>query len=146
MDNELTTKICSSITDTVSKIDVELKKIDNKGIFFAPELYIAFECGKRIISNRQNIWGQKNYIWKRETKIENYGIADLFFSTDNGGKGLIVEFKILQTINAYISDIEKLKKMNYPAAEQRGISALSKRGLIESPCGVLCTPFQHLVP
>lgn len=112
MANELTTKICSSIADTVSRIDEELKTIDNKGIFFAPELHIAFECGKTITSSGQNIWGQKNYKWRRETKFENYGLADLFFSTDNGDKGVIIEFKILQTIDAYISDIEKLKKLD----------------------------------
>ena len=112
MANELTTKICSSIADTVSRIDEELKTIDNKGIFFAPELHIAFECGKTITTSGQNIWGQRPYKWNRETKFENYGLADLFFHSDNGDKGLIIEFKILQTIEAYISDIEKLKKLD----------------------------------
>jgi hypothetical protein len=112
MTNELTTKICSSISDTVFRIDEELRTIDNKGIFFAPELHIAFECGKTITSNGQKIWGQEKYKWKRETKFENYGLADLFFSTDNGDKGFIIEFKILQTIDAYIRDIEKLKRLD----------------------------------
>jgi len=112
MANELTTKICSSITDTVSRIDYELRTIDNKGIFFAPELHIAFECGKAITASGQNIWGQRPYKWRRETKFENYGLADLFFASDKGDKGLVIEFKILQTIDTYISDIDKLKKLD----------------------------------
>lgn len=112
MTNELTTKICSSIADTVSRIDKELKTIDNKGIFFAPELHIAFECGKDITTNGQNIWGQQSYKWKREIKFESYGLADLFFTSDNGDKGIVIEFKVLQTIDAYINDIEKLKKLD----------------------------------
>ncbi len=112
MADELTTKICSSITDTVSRIDNELKTTDNKGIFFAPELHIAFECGKAITISGQSIWGQRPYKWKRETKFENYGLADLVFVCDNGDKGLVIEFKILQTIDAYMSDIDKLKRLD----------------------------------
>jgi hypothetical protein len=81
-----------------------------KGIFFAPELHLAFECGKSITAERQNIWGQEKFEWKREVKFDNYGLADLYFKGEN--KGIVIEFKILQTIDTYIGDIEKLKKLD----------------------------------
>lgn len=104
--------ICNTISSTVSRIDSELKGIDKKGIFFAPELHIAFECGKAITVNGPNIWGEKPYKWKRETKFENYGLVDLCFEGDTKvDKTIIIEFKVLQTLDAYINDIEKLKKL-----------------------------------
>ena len=79
--------LCNTISYTVCRIDSELKEIDKKGIFFAPELHIAFECGKAITVNGPNIWGEKQYNWKRETKFEKYGLADLCFEGDTVNSG-----------------------------------------------------------
>ena len=43
--------LCNTITLTIAKIDRELKGVEDKGIFFAPELHIAFECGRSIAVN-----------------------------------------------------------------------------------------------
>lgn len=80
-----------------------------KEFSLAPELHIAFECEKEIMTNRQEIWGQKSFDWIRERKFKNYGYADLVFESDS--TKYIIEFKVLQTIDAYIKDIEKLKKL-----------------------------------
>jgi hypothetical protein len=100
------------IKDTVDNIDRELKEIADKGIFFAPELHIAFECGQKIFNDRDKIWRDCQYDWKRETKYENYGLADLVFEPrDKANKEYVIEFKVLQTLDQYLRDIEKLKKL-----------------------------------
>lgn len=44
------------IKNSILNIDTELKTVNNKGVFFAPELYIAFSIGRDIYTSRLNIF------------------------------------------------------------------------------------------
>jgi len=106
MNNEL---LYQTIFETLEKEDTELTKLTDQGIFFAPELYVAFILGKEIKKNDTEIFGTSTE-WIRETSFNNSGPSDFAFKTDN--KTYIFELKLRDTDKAYFNDIEKLKKLD----------------------------------
>lgn len=98
-----------TILDRLKQEDEELTSLTNCGIFYAPELYIAFIIGKEIKKNETAIFGQQTK-WIRETDFGNGGPTDFAFETDN--RTYIFELKLRDTIDAYSADIDKLKKLN----------------------------------
>ena len=103
--------IIEQILESILEIDKELKSINNKGIYFAPELFIAFHVGKSIYKKREQIFSTKDIEWERETRIPGYGIFDIAFKTGNTRK-VVIEIKLISTGNSYKRDIEKLKSLD----------------------------------
>ena len=102
-----------SIKDTVLNIDADLKLTNNMGIYFAPELYIAFCIGKDIIKNQKPIFNATNAEWLRETNLGNGGLTDIIFRVNDMYS--IIELKIRDTVHSYKADIEKLKRLKLNA-------------------------------
>lgn len=104
-------KLFYSILETTLKIENDLKSINFTGIFFAPELYLAFEVGKDLYKKRIHIFGDNNIKWVRERNLGNGGPSDLILESE---KNIYVfEFKIADTWNSYEKDIIKLKDLKY---------------------------------
>lgn len=99
----------STIKTTIKTIESELKISNNKGIFFAPELYIAFCLGFELFKERQEIFGTRNVEWIREANLGSGGPSDIYFKSDE--TNLVIELKLRDTGGAYQSDIEKLKRL-----------------------------------
>jgi hypothetical protein len=97
------------IFESLKKEDLELSNLTTQGIFYAPELYIAFVLGKKIKENEEDIFGEK-IEWLRETDFKNGGISDFAFKTSD--KSIVFELKLRDTKHAYRRDIEKLKKLD----------------------------------
>lgn len=97
-----------TILSSIKKEDSDLASLTGRGIFYSPELYIAFIIGKEIKRNENSIFGQ--YVeWIRETDFGNGGPTDFAFKTEE--KTYAFELKIRDTHHSYSSDIEKLKKL-----------------------------------
>lgn len=77
-----------------------------KGIFQMPELAFAYECGKAIKKEHPTI-SHDTYNWVRELKLENMGIADLVFTSQNDPY-YVLEFKMDDKLGSYKRDIKKL--------------------------------------
>ena len=103
----------NSIKETVLKIDIELKQINNTGVYFAPELYITFCIGKDILQNQQSVFNTTNVEWLREINLGNGGPTDIIFKI--GDKYTIIELKIGDNIHSYKRDVEKLKRLSINA-------------------------------
>jgi hypothetical protein len=99
--------ILSTIINVVDQEEATLRLAD-KGIFFIPELALAYIVGKEIYFNRKSVLLDENYKWIREQKL-GPGIVDLMF--DNGNDKIVIEFKILNKEGEFERDIIKLKKM-----------------------------------
>lgn len=82
----------------------------NLGLFHMPELAFAYQCGKEIMLNANEIFGENIPRWGREVKIDTGGPTDLVF-TFNDGRKIAIEFKMRDTEDAYISDIDKLSNI-----------------------------------
>ncbi len=104
-----------SIKSTVLTIDTELNTANDTGVFFAPELYIAFCIGRDIYKNRLNIFGTQDIKWLRETNLGNGGLSDISFKTADNH--VVIELKLRDTRYAYQADIEKLKML--PATDEK---------------------------
>lgn len=76
-----------------------------------PELAFAYACGKEIMSDALNVFGGKKPIWMREVDLGNGGPTDLVIKLENS-KDIAIEFKLRDTADAYISDLEKLNKLD----------------------------------
>lgn len=98
-----------SIVDSIAKIEEELNQLD-KGIFFAPELYIAFKIGINIYQNKEKIFNTSNVKWHRETAFLKGSITDLAFEV--GDKLIFFELKIRSTSLKYIADLQKLQSID----------------------------------
>ena len=105
MDNEL---LYQTIFNRLLQEDKELSILTGKGIFYAPELYIAIIIGKEIKKNDKEIFGEESK-WIRETDLGNGGPSDFVFMTKNNT--YVFELKLRDTIHAYSSDVVKLKKL-----------------------------------
>jgi len=81
----------------------------NKGIFFMPELAFTYEVGKAIILNQEKIFGNKDWEFNREIKINSNGPTDLIITNKKTEEKVLFEFKIRRTIDDYLRDIKKLK-------------------------------------
>jgi len=105
------------ISENVQKLNCELEIVNETGIFFAPELFIAFLLGKEITKNQELIFNNNNIIWDREIDLGNGGPSDivLYQLINNERKlGAVFEFKLRDTIDAYKADIEKLLRLERP--------------------------------
>jgi hypothetical protein len=106
----MNTKILyNTISHRIEKEDLELTNLNGEGIFFAPELYIAFTIGKAIKSNEVSVFGERTE-WHREIDFGNGGPTDFAFRTSE--KIYAFELKIRDTYHSYYSDIEKLNKLD----------------------------------
>ncbi len=101
--------LLQTITKVINHVENELREL-NKGIFFAPELYLAFEVGKALYAERMNVFGKERIEWLRETNLGNGGPSDLIFKI--GEEYIVFEFKISSTSYSYEKDIEKLKMLS----------------------------------
>ncbi|MCM5661954.1 hypothetical protein [Galbibacter mesophilus] len=97
------------IFQTLKKEDCELEELTNKGIFYSPELYIAFLLGKAIKQNEKIIFNKKS-CWLRETDFNKIGPTDFAFKIDETIYAF--ELKLRSTIHSYKKDIEKLKRLD----------------------------------
>jgi hypothetical protein len=104
-------KIAEIIEGVARKEDSDLKNISNQGIFYMPELAFVYACGKAIMENREHVFGDLKPEWKRETELGNGGPTDLLFECQDG-KCIAIEFKLRDTGEAYVRDIEKLLRLN----------------------------------
>lgn len=86
--------------------DRELTDLTGQGIFYAPELYIAFVLGKEIKKKEQLIFGQEDMRWIRETDIGAESPTDFAFVKE--GKQFAFEMKLRSTYHAYGRDVDKL--------------------------------------
>ena len=81
------------------------------GIFHMPELAFAYECGKQIMQNANEIFEENIPEWCRESVLDkNAGPTDLVFAFDDGQK-IAIEFKMRDTGDAYTRDLEKLSNI-----------------------------------
>ena len=98
------------IFDCLKQEDEELSPITSQGIFFAPELYVAFIIGKNIKRRELDVFDNRA-TWYRETDLKNGGPSDFAFNIE-GQSTYVFELKMRQTIQAYNADINKLKNLN----------------------------------
>lgn len=93
----------------VIAIENELKLLD-KGVFFAPELYVGFRIAKSIYLHRQRIFNSANVKWNREVKLGKDGPSDIVF--EFGDKNcLVIELKLRDTFDKYHADILKQERL-----------------------------------
>ncbi len=97
------------IFQTLAEEDAELKVLTGKGIFYSPELYIAFLLGKSIKKYEQVIFNRQS-TWIRETDFNKNGPTDFAFKVD--GTMYLFELKLRSTIHSYKADIEKLNRLD----------------------------------
>lgn len=105
MDSEL----YKTIELTIKEIETNLKDSNGTGIYFSPELYVAFCLGKDIAKNRQLIFGNTNIEWQREIDLGNGGPTDIIFKSNE--HYTVIELKLRGTYESYKADIEKLKRL-----------------------------------
>jgi len=103
-------KLFEIIRTTVNGIESELKRSDNTGIYFSPELHVAFCIGRDVSKNRKQIFGENEVQWLRETNIGNGGPSDILFK--DGDRYIVIELKLRGTYDSYKADIEKLKRLD----------------------------------
>lgn len=114
--NQIDIKISMDEILAYQKIFEYLKSEDDNlrdlksGIFFAPEIYIAFQIGKLSKINEQELFGQK-INWHREYDLKNGGPSDIIFQKGNQDM-IVFELKICNTYHSYIKDLEKLKRID----------------------------------
>jgi hypothetical protein len=104
-----TAKIFETIKTTVKTICDDLKDTNGTGIYFSPELYVAFCIGKEIARKKQTIFGAENVEWLREINLGNGGPSDIAFKTAD--TYTVIELKLRDNVHSYKADIEKLKKL-----------------------------------
>ncbi len=103
-------KLFKTIMIEVISIEEELEALD-KGIFFAPELYIGFRISKAIYKNKDAIFGKnKNVVWQREQKVGSDGPSDIVFEYADENY-LVIELKLRNTYESYEKDIQKLMRL-----------------------------------
>lgn len=108
--------IINKIVEVAKNENQELMQIANNdlnselGIFHMPELAFAYECGKQIMKKPNNIFEENIPQWCREFDLGNGGPSDLVFNFANGYK-IVIEFKMRDTADAYLSDLTKLSKL-----------------------------------
>lgn len=107
-----TEELFKTIVMTIEGIEADLKKANATGIYFSPELYVAFCIGKEISRNSQSIFGTNNATWLREVDLGNGGPSDIVFKTND--HLTVLELKLRGTFDAYKADLEKLKRLKMP--------------------------------
>jgi hypothetical protein len=106
------TNLFDSIKKAVTDIEFDLLQVNGTGVFFAPELYIAFRIGREIFLERDFIFSadKSSIYWKRETSLEGAGPTDILF--EHGNEKTIIELKVGDSVNSYYKDIDKLRNAN----------------------------------
>lgn len=110
-------KIFSKISEVVQKENELLQSLNNKrGIFYVPELALAYLIGRKIFQEREHIFESENDLkWVPEKSYHpNEGPTDLSFEV-NQMPILHIEFKIRNTVDSYIKDIQKLQRLSTSA-------------------------------
>lgn len=97
------------IQTTIEQIDEDLKISNGTGIYFSPELYVAFCLGREISKNRKEIFRQDKVEWLREIDLGNGGPSDIVFKSEE--HLTVFELKLRGTYDSYKADIEKLKRL-----------------------------------
>jgi hypothetical protein len=109
--------ITKKIVEVAKNENKELMQISNNdlnselGVFHMPELAFAYECGKQIMQNANNIFGENIPQWCRELNLGNGGPSDLVFIFNDGYK-IVIEFKMINDKYAYRKDLEKLSELD----------------------------------
>jgi hypothetical protein len=109
-ENNNDTILFSIIKKTIDDINKDLCETNDTGIYFAPELYVAFRLGQEIMRSRFKVFGTENVEWLREINLGNGGPSDIVFNTHDG-MYIVIELKLRNNYDAYKADIEKLKKL-----------------------------------
>ncbi|KAB7530795.1 hypothetical protein F8C76_04665 [Flagellimonas olearia] len=99
----------NTIHKIIEKEDSDLASLTGKGIFYAPELYLAFIVGKEIKREEASIFGHSTE-WIRETNFGNGGPTDFAFKA--GKRTYAFELKVRDNYHSYASDIEKLNQLD----------------------------------
>ncbi len=107
----LVNEIAKIITKVAKAEDSLLLRVANEGIFHMPELAFAYECGKQIMVNSEQVFGSNTAVWAREKNLGNGGPTDLVFELSNEYR-VAIEFKLRDTSESYIKDTIKLSKLN----------------------------------
>ncbi len=93
---------------TIAKSDAKRGVNSKIGIFHMPELAFAYECGKQIMQNANQIFENNIPKWCRELVLDKKaGPTDLVFVFNDGQK-IAIEFKMRDTGDAYHKDLVKL--------------------------------------
>lgn len=104
-------KLFDTIKDSILQIELSLKDFSNKGVYFAPELHLAFCIGQKIMENRTQIFGDERVEWLREINLGNGGPSDIIFKYLDTNKYKVIELKLRDNYDAYRKDIIKLLKL-----------------------------------
>ena len=103
------TILFETVKSTINEIESNLKESNDTGIYFTPELYVAFCIGKDIAKHRVSIFGTNDIEWQREIDLGNGGPSDIIFR--NKEQLTVIELKLRGTYDSYKADIEKLKRL-----------------------------------
>jgi len=99
----------------IEKAESEEETLRNlgKNIFNMPELAFAYQIGKEIYMQREEIFPNSKIEWDRETTLGNNSriIYDLRLKVDNS-KDIIISFKMDTDQNKYVSDVKCLNELN----------------------------------
>lgn len=107
------TELFETVKSTINEIENNLHESNKTGVFFSPELYVAFCIGKDIAKRRELIFGTTNIEWQREIDLGNGGPSDIIFK--NNENYTVIELKLRGTYDSYKADIEKLKRLKIPS-------------------------------
>lgn len=103
------TELFINIRQVVQRVETDLKELNNTGVLFVPEIYLAFEIGKSMYKNRLTIFGVDDIKWKREENLGNGGPSDIIFEYQK--ETFVFELKIMSNQGSYERDIWKLQKL-----------------------------------
>lgn len=108
-------KIAQKIVEVAKKENSRLLNISSfnnpeVGIYHMPELAFAYLCGQEIMLSATEIFVEEIPKWEREVNLGNGGPTDLVFSFEDGRK-IAIEFKMRDTGDAYIGDVDKLSNI-----------------------------------
>jgi hypothetical protein len=110
-------RLFSLISTTILDLNTGLSKLNGTGVFFAPELYLAFSIGMEIMKQSHEVFKVPDVYWDRERDLKNGGPSDIVFEqkTDTENKIIsVIELKLRDTYDAYKADIVKLLRLNLP--------------------------------
>ena len=96
--------------ENILSLDKKMKKLNNTGIYYAPELFISFTLGMNMKERSGDIFGSKDVEWLREINVGGGGPSDIVFKAKDGSF-LIMEVKLRNKFYAYEADIKKLLRI-----------------------------------
>ena len=106
-------RIARMFAEVAREEDKQLTDLCGEGIFFMPELAFAYACGKAVMRDRAQIFGDTDVRWIREENFGGGGPTDLAFGLRDRKK-IVVEFKMRATLPSYVADIAKLQRLSDP--------------------------------